>query len=71
MVRCQFWSSPWSLRSSSSQRRFRVFFAGSGAVGEVVLGGAVGDAGRCGRDVGVAIIGSVWVLAELEAGFPR
>jgi hypothetical protein len=70
MVRCQFWSSTWSLRSSSSQRRFRVFFAGGGAVGEVVLGGDVGEEGRCGRAVGVAVIGLVWVLVELEAGFP-
>ncbi len=48
-----------------------LFFAGGGAVGDVVLGGDVREAGRCGRDVGVAIISLVWVLVELEAGFPR
>jgi hypothetical protein len=46
MVRCQFLLSSWPLRSSSSQRRFHVFFAGSGAVGEIFPGRDVGE-DRC------------------------
>jgi hypothetical protein len=49
MTRSGSGSSSYCLRSSSSHRRFRVLFAGGGAVGEGILGEGSGGTGRCGR----------------------
>ncbi len=59
---------PEELKLTASLPRF---FAGGGAVGEIFPGRDVGEDRCCGHDVGVAIIGSVCVLVEQEAGFPR
>jgi hypothetical protein len=71
MMRGQFWSSSWSLSNSSSHQRFRVFFAGGGAVGEGVLARGGGDAGRCSRDDSAVMNGSVWMPVELVARLLR
>jgi cytoskeletal protein RodZ len=59
IIKGRFGSSSWSVRCSSSQQRFRVFFVGGGAVREGVLDEDGGDTGRCGRNIGVAMTGSV------------
>jgi hypothetical protein len=59
------------LRSSTSQRHFRVFFAGSGAVGEVAWARGDGDIRRCRRGGGVFTKGSVWALDARVAGLLR
>ncbi len=64
MSRGWFGSSLYCIRSSSSQRRFLIFFAGSGAVGEGVTGG-------CGREVGVSKVGLVCTLTEFVVALPR
>jgi hypothetical protein len=58
------WSSSYSRKSSNSQRLFRAFFTGGGAVSDGFLAGIDGDAWRSGRGVGVAVAGSVWTLIE-------
>ncbi len=53
------WSSSYSRKSSSSQRLFRAFFTGGGAVSDGVLAEIDGDAWRSRRGVRVAVAGSV------------
>ncbi len=71
MQRDRLKSSSLSLRSSTSQRRFRVFFAGGGAVGEVAWARGNGNTWRCRHGGGVFTKGSVWALAARVAGLPR
>ncbi len=59
------------LNSSSSQRRSRVLFAGSGAVGEGDWTGVEGGAVQCGRISGVFETGYVWAPVERIAGLLR
>jgi hypothetical protein len=53
------WSSSYSCKSSSSQRLFRAFFTGSGAVGDGVLADIDEDAWWSGRGVRVLVAGYV------------
>ncbi len=53
------WSSSYSHKSSSSQRLFRAFFTGGGAVGDGVLAEIDRDARWSGYGVGVEVAGSV------------
>jgi hypothetical protein len=71
MMKGRFWSSSWSLSNSSSHRHFCFLFVGGGAVGEGFLARVGGDAGRCWRDDGVVMKGSVWMPVDLVAGLPR
>jgi hypothetical protein len=64
-------SSSSSLRSSSSQRRFSVFLAGGGTVGEGIPAGGSGDVEQCVSGIRVEMIGSVCILIELVAGLLR
>ncbi len=59
------------LRSSTSRRRFRIYFAGSGAVEEAALERGDDDARRSRRGGSVLTMGSVWALVERVAGLPR
>jgi hypothetical protein len=61
-------SSSISLRSSSSHRRFRIFFAGGGTDGDEVWTEIRGDVGRCVRGGDVYVDTSVWVLDVQVAG---
>jgi hypothetical protein len=65
------WLLLCSLRSSSSQRCFRVLFARGGAIWEQAWAGGNGGAGRCGRGGCVLASGSVWALVERVAGLLR
>ncbi len=76
MGRVRFVSSSISLRSSSSQRRFRVFFASGGTDGDEAWTAIGGDMGRCergGDERGgdVYVEASVCVLDVQVAGLLR
>jgi hypothetical protein len=71
MHRDRLKSSSLSLRSSTSQRRFRVFFAGGRAVGEVAWARGNGDTRQCRCGGGVFTKGSVWALAARVVGLLR
>jgi hypothetical protein len=58
------WTSSDSLNSSSSQRLFRAFFTGGGAVGEGIWEGLAEGAWQDGIEVGVTVNGSVWMQIE-------
>ncbi len=68
MGRVRFVSSSISLRSLSSQRRFRIFFAGGGTNGDDSWTALGGDVGRCERVDDVYVEASVWVLDIQTAG---
>ncbi len=56
------------LRSSSSQRRFRVFFAGGGIDRDEAWTALGGDVGRWKRGGDVYVEASVWVL-DIQIAF--
>jgi hypothetical protein len=71
MDRDRFGSSSISLRSSSSQRCFRVFFAGGGTDGDEAWTALRGDVERCERGGDMYVEASVWVLDVQIAGLLR
>ncbi len=71
MGRVQFVSSSISLRSLSTQRCFRVFFAGGGTDGDETWTEVGGDVGRCVRGGDMYVDASVWVLDVQVAGLLR
>ncbi len=64
-------SSSISLRSSSSQRHFRIFFAGGGNDGDEAWTALGGDVGQGERSGDVYVEASVWVLDVRKAGLLR
>ncbi len=64
-------SSSISLRSLSSQRRFRVFFADGGNDGDEAWTALGGDVGQGERGGDVYVEASVWVLDVRIAGLLR
>jgi hypothetical protein len=71
MGRVRFVSSSISLRSSTSHRHFRVFFAGGGTDGDEAWTEIGSDVGGCVRDGDVYVDTSVWVLDVQIAGLLR
>ncbi len=71
MGRVRFVSSSISLRSLSSQRRFRVFFAGGSTDGDEAWTEVGGDVGGCVRGGDMYVDASVWVLDVQVAGLLR